>query len=144
MIVCILLFALALAACGDNESASRRNMEVKFDRMDFAMGNMENINSGFGPELTNATKHYIALVRKYAKDSAYNIAYVLAYRGEADRAFEWLDKAAAYHDPGLATIVVNPLFANIHQDPRWLPFLRNVGKAPEQLAAIKFDVKLPN
>ena len=84
------------------------------------------------------------LVRKYAKDSAYNVAYVLAYRGEADRAFEWLDKAAAYHDPGLATIVVNPLFANIHQDPRWLPFLRKLGKAPEQLAAIKFDVKLPN
>jgi len=84
------------------------------------------------------------LVRKYAKDSAYNVAYVLAYRGEADRAFEWLEKAAAYHDPGLATIVVNPLFANIHQDPRWLPFLRKVGKAPEQLAAIKFDVKLPN
>ena len=84
------------------------------------------------------------LVRKYAKDSAYNVAYVLAYRGEADRAFEWLDKAAAYHDPGLATIVVNPLFANIHQDPRWLPFLRKLGKAPEQLAAIKFDVKVPN
>jgi hypothetical protein len=76
--------------------------------------------------------------------AAYNVAYVLAYRGEADRAFEWLDKAAAYHDPGLATIVVNPLFANIHQDPRWLPFLRKLGKAPEQLAAIKFDVKLPN
>ena len=42
------------------------------------------------------------LVRKYEKRSAYNIAYVLAYRGEADRAFEWLDKAVAYHDPGLA------------------------------------------
>jgi hypothetical protein len=50
MIVCILLFALALAACGDNESASKRAMEVKFDRMDFAMGNMESLNSGFGPE----------------------------------------------------------------------------------------------
>jgi adenylate cyclase len=84
------------------------------------------------------------LIRVYGKEAAYNVAYVLAYRGEADRAFEWLDKAAAYHDPGLATIVVNPLFANIHQDPRWLPFLRKVGKAPEQLAAIKFDVKLPN
>ena len=84
------------------------------------------------------------LIRMYAKDSAYNVAYVLAYRGEADRAFEWLDKAAAYNDPGLATIVVNPLFANIHQDPRWLPFLRKIGKAPEQLAAIKFDVKVPN
>jgi hypothetical protein len=65
-IACIVLFVLALAACGDNESSSKRAMELKFDRMDFAMGNMENINSGFGPELTNATKRYIALVRRYA------------------------------------------------------------------------------
>jgi hypothetical protein len=83
------------------------------------------------------------LIRMYGKDSAYNVAYVLAYRGEADHSFEWLDKAAAYHDPGLASIVVNPLFANIHRDPRWLPFLRKIGKAPGQLAAIKFDVKVP-
>lgn len=83
------------------------------------------------------------LIRKYAQDSAYNIAYVLAFRGEADHAFEWLDKAMAYQDPGLAEIAVEPLFANLHQNPRWLPFLRKIGKAPEQLAAIKFDVKLP-
>ena len=41
-------------------------------------------------------------------------------------------------------IAVDPLFANIHSDPRWLPFLRKLGKAPEQLAEIKFDVKVPN
>jgi len=83
------------------------------------------------------------LIRKYEKDSAYNIAYVLAYRGEADRTFEWLDKAVAYHDSGLSEIVGNPLFANFHNDPRWGPFLRKIGKAPEQLDAIKFDVKVP-
>jgi len=83
------------------------------------------------------------LIRTQEKDSAYNIAYVLAYRGEADRAFEWLDKAVAYHDTGLANIAILPLFANLHSDPRWLPFLRKLGLAPEQLAAIKFDVKVP-
>jgi hypothetical protein len=35
------------------------------------------------------------------------------------------------------------LFDNIHSDPRWLPFLRKIGKAPEQLAQIKFKVTLP-
>jgi hypothetical protein len=75
---------------------------------------------------------------------ACNIAYALAFRGEADRAFEWLDKAVAYHDSGLAEIVGGPPFANRRHDPRWLPFLCKLGKAPEQLAAIKFDVKLPN
>jgi hypothetical protein len=67
----------------------------------------------------------------------------MAFRGEADRAFEWLDRAVAYHDTGLAEIAVDPLFANLHQDPRWLPFLRRVGKAPEQLAAIEFEFMLP-
>ena len=28
-------------------------------------------------------------------------------------------------------------------DPRWLPFLRKIGKAPEQLAKIEFKVTLP-
>ena len=83
-------------------------------------------------------------VTKYASDSAFNIAYILAWRNERDRAFEWLDKAVTQEDPGLSEIAYNPLFANLHDDPRWLPFLRKIGKAPEQLAAIKFDVKVPN
>jgi tetratricopeptide (TPR) repeat protein len=83
------------------------------------------------------------LIRKYEKDAAYNIAEVLAYRGEVDRAFEWLDKAIAYHDTGMIDVAFDPLMANLHKDPRWLPFLRKIGRAPEQLAAIKFDVKLP-
>ena len=83
------------------------------------------------------------LIRNYEKTRAYSIAYALAYRGEADRAFEWLDKAVRYHDPSLGSIHAHPQFANIHADPRWLPFLRKHGMAPEQLAAIKFDVKVP-
>ena len=50
------------------------------------------------------------LIRKYEREMACNIAYVLAFRGEADRAFEWLDKAVAYHDGGLAEIVGSPPF----------------------------------
>ncbi len=84
------------------------------------------------------------LIREKAADSAYNIAYVCAYRGEIDRAFEWLEKAEQYRDPGLAEILVEPLFANLHSDRRWLPFLRKLGMAPEQLAAIPFDVRLPD
>jgi tetratricopeptide (TPR) repeat protein len=79
-----------------------------------------------------------ALIAKWEKDSPYNIAYVYAYRGEADQAFEWLDKAVEYGDPGLAEIVTENLFDKIHADSRWLPFLRRVGKAPEQLAKIEF------
>ncbi len=84
-----------------------------------------------------------ALIAKYEKDWSYNIAYVYAFCGQSDKAFEWLDKAVAYQDAGLSEIVPQTLFAKIHSDPRWLPFLRKLGKAPEQLAQIKFKVTLP-
>src|SRR5262249_49661704 len=45
-----------------------------------------------------------ALIAKYEKDAPYNIAYVYAFCGDADKAFEWLDKAIAYQDGGLAEI----------------------------------------
>jgi tetratricopeptide (TPR) repeat protein len=83
------------------------------------------------------------LVARLEKEAPYNIAYVYAFRGEADKAFEWLDKAIDDSDPGLSEIAVENLFDNIHADPRWLPFLRKFGRAPEQLAKIEFKVTLP-
>ena len=83
------------------------------------------------------------LVGKYEKDSAENIAYVYAFRDQADKAFEWLDKAVEYKDPGLSEIVTESLFKNIRSDPRLPPLLRKIGKAPEQLAKIEFKVTLP-
>jgi tetratricopeptide (TPR) repeat protein len=83
------------------------------------------------------------LIETYEQYAAYNIAYVLAYRGETDRAFEWLDKAVLYNDPGLQDVAAAIEFANINDDPRWLPFLESIGMSPEQLAAIEFEVKLP-
>jgi tetratricopeptide (TPR) repeat protein len=82
------------------------------------------------------------LIARFEKDWSYNIAQVYAFGEEADKAFEWLDKAVAYHDPGLSDIVRENLFDNIHSDLRWVPFLRKVGLAPEQLAGIQFKVTL--
>ena len=84
-----------------------------------------------------------ALIAKFEKDGPSNIASVYAYRGEADKAFAWLDKAVEYGDGGLGEIVTDNLFDKIHADPRWLAFLRKIGKAPEQLAKIEFKVTLP-
>jgi TolB-like protein/lipoprotein NlpI len=83
------------------------------------------------------------LIEEYEQAAAYNIAYVFAFRGEVDRAFVWLDKAVQYKDPGLLNIVVNNLFANLYDDPRWLLFLKSIEKSPEQLKAIEFEVTLP-
>lgn len=83
------------------------------------------------------------LIEKNGQKWPAAIASVLAFCGDTNRAFDWLNKAAASHDPNLATITVETLFVNLYRDPRWLAFLRNIGRAPEQLNAIRLDVKLP-
>jgi tetratricopeptide (TPR) repeat protein len=83
------------------------------------------------------------VIEELEPDWAYNIAYVEAFRGEADAAFEWLDEAAQVNDPGLSLLAVPIQFENIMDDPRWLPFLESIGKSPEQLAEIEFEVRLP-
>ena len=84
-----------------------------------------------------------ALIEKYEKGAPYNIAYIFAYRNEVDLAFEWLDKAEQYKDTGITDIMNEHLFSNLHDDPRWLPFLERIGYAPAQLATIEFKVTLP-
>jgi serine/threonine protein kinase/Flp pilus assembly protein TadD len=81
------------------------------------------------------------ILAKNGNDTPMSMASVLAYRGEADRAFQWLSRADAKGD--FANMAVDPAFANLHHDPRWLPFLRKIGKAPEQLAAIQFKLVAP-
>jgi TolB-like protein/Flp pilus assembly protein TadD len=81
-----------------------------------------------------------AFIAKSEKDGPYNIAHIYAFCSDADKAFEWLDKAITYQDGGLSQIVTENLFDKIHSDPRWLPFLRKIGKAPDQLAKIEFKM----
>ncbi|HVN47145.1 MAG TPA: winged helix-turn-helix domain-containing protein [Steroidobacteraceae bacterium] len=54
---------------------------------------------------------------------AYEIACAYAYRGEADRAIEWLDRAYNEKDVSLAFIKVEPLFGGIKTDSRYKTFL---------------------
>ena len=77
-------------------------------------------------------------------DHPLDIAYVFAYRGEADRAYEWLDRAVDSGDGGLSEILAEPFFAKLHDDPRWLPFLESIGKSPAQLKTIEFAANLPD
>jgi TolB-like protein/Tfp pilus assembly protein PilF len=83
------------------------------------------------------------LIGKYEHSWPYFIAAVLAYRGEADRAFEWLDKAVAYGDPALSSIAGQTWLSGLFEDSRWLPFLESIGRSTAQLDAIEFEVELP-
>ena len=71
-----------------------------------------------------------ALKDKYAGISAYQIAEVHAFRGEADLAFEWLERAYAQRDGGIARIKGDRLMRGLVGDPRYTAFLRKL-KVPE-------------
>jgi tetratricopeptide (TPR) repeat protein len=73
------------------------------------------------------------LIQNYADVAAYQIGGVYAYRAEKDQAFEWLERARRQRDSGLASIRGDPLYENLHEDPRWDTFLRTMGLADDQL-----------
>ena len=49
------------------------------------------------------------MIDLYAEEGAYNIAFMMAYRGELDRAFEWLERALSNHDAGLGQSNTEPI-----------------------------------
>ena len=71
-----------------------------------------------------------ALTARFSADMPFQIAEVLAYRGETDLAFEWLERTRALHDTGFVEMKGDPLLRNLQQDPRYRAFLRKM-RLPE-------------
>jgi TolB-like protein len=70
------------------------------------------------------------LIAKYAHDSAYQVAEVYAWRGEADKAFEWLERAFVQHDGGLSLIKADPVLKPLWTDARFAAMLKKLGLPP--------------
>jgi TolB-like protein len=70
------------------------------------------------------------LVAKHAAEAAYQIADVYAWRGEIDKAYEWLERAYAQRDDGLPQIKYDRLLDSIRADPRYAVLMRKM-KLPE-------------
>jgi TolB-like protein/tetratricopeptide (TPR) repeat protein len=68
-----------------------------------------------------------ALIDGFAWTAAYQVAEVCAYRGEIDKAFEWLETAFRQNDPGVIYSGSDPLLAPLHDDPRWAAFIARLG-----------------
>jgi tetratricopeptide (TPR) repeat protein len=66
------------------------------------------------------------LIAKYRASGAYQIAEVYAFRNQSDKAFEWLDRAYAQRDSGLTATKVDPLLRSLHNDPRYIAFLKKL------------------
>ncbi len=88
-------------------------------------------------------KFLAELIEKHAKEASSEVASVFAWRGDIDNAFKWLEKALENDETALSNVASHYTFRNLHDDPRWQPFLAKLGQSNTQLAAIKFDVQLP-
>jgi tetratricopeptide (TPR) repeat protein len=64
------------------------------------------------------------LTDKYAGSAAYQIAEVYALRGDADRAFEWLERAWTNRDSGIVYLLYDPFLLRYKGDPRFAAFCR--------------------
>jgi serine/threonine-protein kinase len=58
--------------------------------------------------------------------ASYQVAQAYAWRGDQDRAFEWLGKAVDEHDGGLVHLRVDPLMRPLRADPRYAALLRRL------------------
>jgi len=70
------------------------------------------------------------LIAKYAHESAYQIAEVYGWRGEKDKAFEWLDRSYAQRDGGLTLIKTDLLIESLRTDARFAAMVRKLGLPP--------------
>ena len=63
---------------------------------------------------------------------AYQVAQVYAWRGENDKAFEWLQVSLDTHDTGTVSLLIDPLLRGLQHDPRYNSLLAKIG-LPTQL-----------
>jgi TolB-like protein/DNA-binding winged helix-turn-helix (wHTH) protein/tetratricopeptide (TPR) repeat protein len=70
------------------------------------------------------------LITTGAADAAYQIAEVYAWRGEKDKAFEWLERAYRQQDGGLADLKGDLQLASLRSDPRYMAMLRKLNFSP--------------
>jgi Tfp pilus assembly protein PilF len=66
------------------------------------------------------------VIAHHAQDGAYGIASVYAWRGENDKAFEWLDRAYQHREEDLTFVKIDRVLASLHSDPRFGAMLRKM------------------
>jgi tetratricopeptide (TPR) repeat protein len=67
------------------------------------------------------------LIEQHAAEDPFGIAVVYAERGEADKVFEWLDRAYQLHEPRLISNLTNPFLERYRSDPRFASLCNKMG-----------------
>jgi tetratricopeptide (TPR) repeat protein len=66
------------------------------------------------------------MIREQADVGAYQIAEIHGQFGDADAAFEWLERARVLGDSGLGSLLGDPAFDSLLNDTRWHEFLQRM------------------
>jgi TolB-like protein/Tfp pilus assembly protein PilF len=66
----------------------------------------------------------------HAQGSEFQVAETYGFFGNSDKAFEWLERSVAQHDPGILWVRRDPLLARLESDPRYPALLKRVGMPP--------------
>ena len=84
----------------------------------------------FGAHRLKEAQTVLAAAAAHPSGGEFQVAETFAFFGQPDRAFEWLDRARAVHDPGIIWTRNDPLLASIAADARFAAFLKSVDMPP--------------
>ena len=132
--------AMAFLGAGEHEAALAELQKESFQAV--RLSGFAEVYHAMGSR-QESNQNLEALTALKNEDSEFLTAEVLAYRGDIDAAFKWIDIAIKHENWRIADLHTSILFENLHGDPRWSKMLHELGNSPEQLAAIKFEVVLP-
>ena len=96
------------------------------------LGRVEEAHTAFANQIVN-----------FGESEPMELAMAYAWVGDADQAFEWLDRAGGPDSRGQSH-VLNPIWRNLHDDPRWEKLRNQTGLTEERIAALDFNPALPD
>jgi TolB-like protein/Flp pilus assembly protein TadD len=109
---------------GDGEAALREAQlepNERYQRFELALAHYAR---GDRPAADESLAELIARDRDVM---GYQIAEVYAWRGEKDKAFEWLQVSLDNHDTGLLSLMIDPLVQGLRHDARYNDVLTKIG-----------------
>ena len=135
-------YGLALLVAGQPEAALTA-FENEPVRVPYGLHGLALAHHDLG-RLDDSAVLLAELAEKHAAAWPFGLARAYAWVGGADEAFHYLDRTARETPGHLGGLGSHPLFARLHNDPRWMPFLESVGQAPDQLALIELNIDIPD
>jgi len=81
---------------------------------------------------TARAKAALADLIAHSQGAEFQVAEAVAFFGDRDGAFDWLEKARTHHDPGVVWVRHDMLLESIARDSRFAAYLKRLGMPPDR------------